>query len=125
MTYYTKQELEMLESWIAKKVDSMDTNKGVPPHEYSEANLSRAILRFVQYLVRQEHTKQSHYSAPYTTDPYISGYNITPHNSSYTHIPPQYTVGTSNNTKTICDQCEKVNPGATHCVHRVTSPLKY
>lgn len=119
MTYYTKQDLEMLENWIQKKLVSMDTtNNTTPSYEYSEVNLSRAILKFVQHLVQQERNKISYYT-PYTPDPYVPGYNLGVTSPSYS----TYTV--SDNTKTICDQCQAKNPSATHCVHKVTAPLKF
>lgn len=121
MTEYTKKDLELLSKWITFKLDSMPKCT-TPLEEYSETNLSRAILKFIQHLMSKEQQKldNSYYSSP---DPYISSYNLSPNN-------PSYGVSWTINTDTICPQCKAANPSCTHCIHRVSSqqvtpPLKY
>lgn len=122
MTDYTTKDLELLKSWITMKLDSMPKCTS-PLEQYSETNLSRAILKFIQHLMDKEQQKiynQSHYS-----DPYIGSYNLTPNSPSYNTV----TWTSANNGVAICDQCKQYNPSATHCIHRagtkVTPPLKY
>jgi len=118
MTEYTKKDLELLLSWIQTKINSMpDTTT---PDQYSEANLSRAVLKFVQYLVEKEtFWARLNDRSYYTPDPYIGSYNLAPQQ-------PAYSISVSNNTSpTICDACKQKSPTATHCVHKVVMPLKY
>jgi len=120
MTDYTTKDLELLKSWITMKLDSMPKCTS-PLEQYSETNLSRAILKFIQHLMDKEQQKiynQSHYS-----DPYIGSYNLTPNG-------PSYGISWTTNTDTICAQCKAANPSCTHCIHKVgssqvTPPLKY
>jgi hypothetical protein len=117
MTEYTKKDLELIRSWITMKLDSMPKCT-TPLEQYSETNLSRAILKFIQHLMDQEQQKidnQSYYAA----DPYIRSYNLAPQQ-------PAYGISVSNNTSpTICDVCKQKSPTSTHCVHKVVMPLKY
>lgn len=116
MTDYTTKDLELLRSWITMKLDSMPQCT-TPLKQYSETNLSRAILKFIQHLMEKEQQKidsQSHYSP----DPYISSYNMSPNQ-------PSYGITWTINTDTICAQCKAANPSCTHCIHKVTAPLKY
>lgn len=120
MTEYTKKDLELLMSWITMKLDSMPKCT-TPLEQYSEANLSRAILKFIQHLMDIEHQKI--HNRTYYSDPYLSSYNLSPNN-------PSYGVSWTTNTDTICPQCKAANPSCTHCIHRVrsqqvTPPLKY
>jgi hypothetical protein len=120
MTDYTKKDLELLKTWITTKLDSM-TKCTTPLEQYSETNLSRAILKFIQHLMDKEHQKLDNQSY-YSPDPYISSYNLSPSS-------PSYGVTWTTNTDTICAQCKAANPSCTHCIHRVTGqltpPLKY
>lgn len=111
-------ELELLEQWLETKVRTLDAKTSSDdPLEYSEANLTKAILKFVKFMVMEQKDKQTDcalraydYGLPYYSPP----------NPSCTSTYVKTTTNTSDDsaTETICPTCRTQAPGATHCVHR-------
>lgn len=114
MAAYPIFELELLEQWLEMKLRTLDGKASNDnPLEYSEANLSKAILKFVKFMASEQRDRQSSSLL-----------------STYEYGLPYYTpttVTTSNNTptETICPMCKSQSPGATHCVHRTVYKSQY
>lgn len=124
MTMYPIFELELLEQWLEMKIKSLDTKASCDdPLQYSEANLTRAILKFVKFMAAEHRDKQETNAAMTMYDyglPYYSATSVPPNRVTVT--PGS---GTPSSTETICTTCKAQSPGATHCVHRTVYKHNY
>lgn len=112
MSAYPIFELELLEQWLETKVRSLDTKtSNSDPLEYSEANLTKSILKFVKFLVMEQKDKQTTYAMQ------AYDYGLPYYSPPTTHTTPSA-------TETICPACRSQAPGATHCVHRTVLSFK-
>jgi hypothetical protein len=118
MTTYPIFELELLEQWLEMKLRTLDGKVSSDnPLEYSEANLSKAILKFVKFMAAEQRDKQS--SKLMSTYEYGLPYYAP------TVTTPVAPAGGTSATETICPMCKSQSPGATHCVHRAVYKSQY
>lgn len=117
MSLYPIFELELLEQWLETKVRSLDTKAtNNDPLEYSEMNLTKAILKFVKFMVMEQKDRQTD-SALHVYD-YGLPYYSSPTSYKTTTVKTTTSTSVDSATETICATCRAQAPGATHCVHR-------
>lgn len=112
--YYTLEELEVLQSWLSKKLLSMgdDLKTG---DQYSEANLSKGILMFIQFLINKElNSRQLTPFSPYMPDPHTY---YPPYTTTTTTAPPKLAIDSS--IQPVCSECRAKDPNLTVCIHRI------
>ena len=111
MIHFTQHELETLEVWLQQKINSIPTNPANTPEKYGEVNLSKAILKFIKYMVQEERNRKTQQNLD---NIYNQGYNISPSQ------PVQYnSVANASSIDTICQSCKTKNSLSTHCIHKV------
>jgi hypothetical protein len=112
MPKLTIDDINRIESWILKKVDTLPPAKD---SEYSDANLSRGIFQLMLCLLeekRQEHYRTLlDYHSPRTVYP-------NPHVGAPAY-PFVYPYADATASDTICATCKAQYPQHTHCIHRV------
>lgn len=104
------QDVDTLESWILKKIDTLPPAKD---SEYSDANLSRGIFQLLLCLLseKREELWRTHYHQPHTLYP-------NPHVGAPAY-PFVYQYADASSSDTICATCKAQYPQHTHCIHRV------
>lgn len=104
---YSIEELEKIEGWLNKKLSTM----GQPlqkSDDYNEANLTKAILGFIKYMIMVEKHKYNYTNPPLPNIPNISS------------VPSIYTYTNTTGADLVCPQCRAINPTLSCCIHRVS-----
>ena len=115
------KKLKRLKGWLEKKLSALGpVTSNNNPDEYSEANLSREILRYLKDCVDRDvaieeldeaEKKRMIDNQTWYPDPMTTYYP-----QPYTHCV-KHTSNTEN--VSICAVCKAKNPQATHCIHRL------
>lgn len=113
MPKLTLDEIDVIESWILKKVDTLPESKDTG---YSDANLSRGIFKLLLCLLEEKRNEHYHQfgdgdHAPHTLYP-------NPHVGAPAY-PFVYQYADGSTSDTICATCKAQYPQHSHCIHRV------
>lgn len=98
------KELRRLKQWLEIKMGAIDNSISPNTDEYSDANLSIEILRYIQHCInkeiRLEEDRQREVTQWYP-DPFFN---------NYPYSEPE---------EKICKLCKTTNPLGTHCIHKI------
>ena len=104
------QELSLLKSFLKIKIDKLSKSKEpVNSNEYSELNLSKLMLKFIESKVNSEIDSCVKYTEVHSTVNKNYNYYTTE------EIPPSPVVNGR-----ICNQCKAKNPTHTTCICALT-----
>jgi len=103
----TLQELSLLKSFLEIKINKLNESKdSTDPNSYSELNLSKLMLKYIQSQVQQDADACVRYTQV----------NSSP-NKYYNYYTTDLTFPSENISEKICDKCKFKNPSHTRCIH--------
>lgn len=102
----TLQELSLLKSFLEIKINKLNESKdSADPNSYSELNLSKLMLKYIQSQVQQDADACVRYTQV----------NSSPNN--YYNYYTSEVIPAVDCTKKICQKCKEKNPTHSHCIH--------